>query len=60
MISSKEMRILEINSEALGIPTLLLMENAGSSVVDEIKKRINLSGKKAVILPVMEEREVTV
>ncbi|MCY0849505.1 NAD(P)H-hydrate dehydratase [Sulfuracidifex metallicus] len=49
MISSKEMRTLEINSEALGIPTLLLMENAGSSVVDEIKKRINLSRKKAVI-----------
>lgn len=36
MISSKKMRILEINSEALGVPTLLLMENAGRSVKDEL------------------------
>ncbi|AWR96519.1 NAD(P)H-hydrate dehydratase [Acidianus sulfidivorans JP7] len=36
MITSKKMRILEINSEAFGIPTLLLMENAGRSVKDEI------------------------
>ncbi len=49
MISSKEMRILEINSEALGVPTLLLMENAGSSVVEEIEKRVDLRGRSVVV-----------
>ncbi len=50
MISSKEMRVLEINSEALGVPTLLLMENAGSSVVDEIEKKFGgLKGKRIVV-----------
>ncbi|MCI2415386.1 MAG: NAD(P)H-hydrate dehydratase [Candidatus Aramenus sp.] len=36
MITSLEMRALEVNSEALGVPTLLLMENAGRSVKDEV------------------------
>lgn len=46
MITTKEMRILEINSEAFGVPTLLLMENAGRSVWEEIKKRFpDISGK---------------
>ncbi len=40
MITSKEMRALEINSEALGVPTLLLMENAGRSVKDEIVRAL--------------------
>lgn len=44
------MRILEINSEALGVPTLLLMENAGSSVVDEVERKVNgLKGKRVAI-----------
>lgn len=45
MISVNEMRALEINSSALGVPTLLLMENAGRSVKDEIIKRIDVNGK---------------
>ncbi|BFH72501.1 bifunctional ADP-dependent NAD(P)H-hydrate dehydratase/NAD(P)H-hydrate epimerase [Sulfurisphaera javensis] len=39
MIDTKRMRAIEINSEAFGVPTLLLMENAGRSVKDEIMSR---------------------
>ncbi|NON61453.1 NAD(P)H-hydrate dehydratase [Acidianus sp. RZ1] len=49
MITTKKMRILEINSEALGVPTLLLMENAGRSVRDEIIRKIDVNGKNVVI-----------
>ncbi|MEM1629183.1 MAG: NAD(P)H-hydrate dehydratase [Saccharolobus sp.] len=45
MISVKEMRALEINSTALGVPTLLLMENAGRSVKDEIVSRFEINNK---------------
>ncbi|MEM0293901.1 MAG: NAD(P)H-hydrate dehydratase [Saccharolobus sp.] len=45
MISVKEMRALEINSIALGVPTLLLMENAGRSVKDEIVSRFEINNK---------------
>ncbi|AHC50582.1 carbohydrate kinase [Sulfolobus acidocaldarius SUSAZ] len=50
MITSKRMKALEINSEALGVPTLLLMENAGRSVKDEIMKRLNLDYSKKVVV----------
>lgn len=40
MITTQEMRALEINSEALGVSTLQLMENAGRSVADEIEKEL--------------------
>ncbi|BCU69225.1 NAD(P)H-hydrate dehydratase [Stygiolobus caldivivus] len=49
MISTKKMKALEINSEALGVPTLLLMENAGRSVRDEIIKRFNPEGLKVKV-----------
>ncbi|QXJ28193.1 NAD(P)H-hydrate epimerase / ADP-dependent (S)-NAD(P)H-hydrate dehydratase [Saccharolobus shibatae B12] len=49
MISVKEMRALEINSSALGVSTLLLMENAGRSVKDEIVKRFNVKDKVAYV-----------
>lgn len=47
MIDTKKMRALEINSEAFGVPTLLLMENAGRSVKDEIMTR--MKPKEAII-----------
>lgn len=38
-VTSAEMRALELNSEALGVSTFLLMENAGRSVAEEIERR---------------------
>lgn len=50
MITTKRMRALEINSEALGVPTLLLMENAGRSVKDEIIKKLgSVKGKSVYV-----------
>ncbi|MFP3225851.1 MAG: NAD(P)H-hydrate epimerase, partial [Sulfolobaceae archaeon] len=49
MITTKRMRALEINSEALGVPTLLLMENAGRSVRDEIISRFNPQNLSVVV-----------
>lgn len=46
MITVKEMRALEINSTSLGVPTLLLMENAGRSVKDEIVTRFENNVKE--------------
>ena len=39
MITSREMRALELNSEYYGVSRLQLMENAGRSVADEIASR---------------------
>ena len=39
MITSREMRALEMNSEYYGVSRLQLMENAGRSVADEIASR---------------------
>jgi len=49
-ISSIEMAIIDENSEWLGVPRLLLMENAGKALVTEISKKINVEGKKVAIL----------
>jgi NAD(P)H-hydrate epimerase len=50
-ITPKEMAIIDENSHYLGIPPLLLMENAGRSVADFVKKKLeDSSGKKVVII----------
>ncbi len=50
MITVSEMRALEINSEALGVPTRLLMENAGKSVRDAIVEALgDVRGKRVVV-----------
>lgn len=39
MITNREMRALELNSEYFGVSTLQLMENAGKAIADEIASR---------------------
>jgi hydroxyethylthiazole kinase-like uncharacterized protein yjeF len=41
MITSKEMRVLEVNSEYFGVSRLQLMENAGKALADEIASRFD-------------------
>ncbi|MEM2624301.1 MAG: NAD(P)H-hydrate epimerase, partial [Archaeoglobaceae archaeon] len=38
-ITSRDMRVLDINCEFFGLSRLQLMENAGKAVADEISKR---------------------
>jgi len=40
LISTDEMKILELNSQFLGVDNLTLMENAGRAVADEIVKKV--------------------
>jgi hydroxyethylthiazole kinase-like uncharacterized protein yjeF len=47
-ITSREMRILEVNSEYFGVPRLLLMENAGHCVACQIASRFK-PGKRVVL-----------
>ncbi len=49
MISFKEMTAIEINAISLGVKIIDLMENAGKSVYDEMKKRFDIKNKKVVI-----------
>lgn len=44
VVSTLDMRVLEINSVALGIPLRLLMEAAGKSVADEVCRRVRQGG----------------
>jgi len=46
-ISSRDMRVLDLNCEYFGLSRLQLMENAGRSVAEEIKKRFE-GGKVAI------------
>lgn len=46
-ITSRDMRVLDINCEFFGLSRLQLMENAGKTVADEIKKRFE-GGKVAI------------
>lgn len=48
-ITVKEMRILEVNSEALGVPTRLLMENAGAAIARIIVEKLNIKKGNVVI-----------
>src|SRR5208337_1047865 len=48
IISSREMRALEVNAEYYGISLLQLMENAGRNIAEEIISRFP-KGKKVTI-----------
>lgn len=49
-ITSQESRVLDRNSEYLGVSTLQLMENAGKAISDEISARSSPNSKIAVYL----------
>jgi len=49
MITSREMRALELNSEYFGVSRLQLMENAGCSVVSEIASRFTPERARVVV-----------
>ena len=49
MITSTQMKALEDFSEAQGISTLELMENAGREFAAAVKKKYDLNGKRIVI-----------
>ena len=49
MITSREMRALEMNSEYYGVSRLQLMENAGRSVADEIFSRFKPKNTRVTI-----------
>ncbi|WXG40083.1 MAG: NAD(P)H-hydrate dehydratase [Candidatus Freyarchaeum deiterrae] len=49
-ISAEDMRIADENSEYLGIPRALLMENAGRGIAENILKRRKVDGTSIVIL----------
>jgi NAD(P)H-hydrate epimerase len=49
MIEREEVRVLDINSEFLGVPTEVLMENAGWALANEITSRFG-SGLRIAIL----------
>lgn len=49
IMTSEEMRIVDLNAEFLGVPRLLLMENAGRSVADAVSKRVKVDGKRVVV-----------
>ena len=49
MISGKEIKVLDLNSEFYGIPTISLMENAGKGVADFIIKQMKPKKQNIVI-----------
>jgi len=49
-LTTKEMRVLELNCEYLGVDLGTLMQNAGREVAREIDKRIDVQGRKILIL----------
>lgn len=50
MMSQDEVRVLDANAEALGVPNMTLMENAGRGVAEAILKNIEVKGKTVLIL----------
>lgn len=47
-ITSLDVAVVDANSEALGVPRLLLMENAGRAVADVVAERTRPGGRVAV------------
>jgi hydroxyethylthiazole kinase-like uncharacterized protein yjeF len=49
-ITPDEMKAIEERAERLGVPRLLLMENAGKAVADYIAKKMGSVGKRVVVV----------
>jgi hydroxyethylthiazole kinase-like uncharacterized protein yjeF len=51
VITPEEMAIVDMNTVYLGVPALLLMENAGRSIIDAILENYpgSITGKKIVL-----------
>ncbi len=49
MISGKEIKVLDLNSEFYGVPTIKLMENAGKGVADFIIKQLKTKNDNILI-----------
>ncbi len=49
MLPCKEFTVLDINAEQLGVPTSLLMENAGAAVAEVVRKKFG-KGKRIIVL----------
>ncbi|MFB0560883.1 MAG: NAD(P)H-hydrate dehydratase [Candidatus Lokiarchaeia archaeon] len=50
IISVEDMRVADENSEYLGVPRSLLMENAGRGILENILKRRKVKGSSIIIL----------
>jgi NAD(P)H-hydrate epimerase len=50
MITQDEVKVLDANSQALGVPNHTLMENAGRGVAEAMKRNFELKGKTILIL----------
>ncbi|MEM1537388.1 MAG: NAD(P)H-hydrate dehydratase [Candidatus Nezhaarchaeales archaeon] len=48
-LSAEEMAAIDENADYLGVPRALLMENAGRSVADCVKSRLNVTNKRIVV-----------
>jgi ADP-dependent NAD(P)H-hydrate dehydratase / NAD(P)H-hydrate epimerase len=49
MLPFAELRVLDANSEYLGVPALLLMENAGAAVAEVVEERFGTGRRVAVV-----------
>ena len=50
MISEAEMKVIDLNSEYFGVPTLHLMENAGKSVAEFVRNTVKETKKSILLL----------
>lgn len=50
MLTAEELRVLDINSAWLGVGVEELMENAGRAVAEELRERIEVAGKRVLVL----------
>ncbi|MHA1608216.1 MAG: NAD(P)H-hydrate dehydratase [Candidatus Freyarchaeota archaeon] len=49
VVTSEEMKAIDLNAEFLGVSRLLLMENAGRCVADAVARRFDIKEKQVVV-----------